>query len=224
MGRLQNNPSIGWVHPNSTHVRALASGNKKSVFFFHMIHGGYSSGIVGKIKKIWEYFKNRMFAKSQKQRKNYARNTISNKPSNYTPKNQSMSLHFMKWGLRHDHFFVLWKRLDSHRNMLSPVREHKPMLGGSHFFWEPLALVLRQAFKNQPHSWKTILDQVHGTHLNFQITFSKNSGFSHVNIVTRFQSNYWMTIFEPKITPNRGNFSSTIPQALTSKRIVKGFF
>jgi len=24
MGRLQNNPSIGWVHPNSTHAHPLA--------------------------------------------------------------------------------------------------------------------------------------------------------------------------------------------------------
>jgi len=29
MGRLQNNPSIGWVHPKSTHARPLAWGNKK---------------------------------------------------------------------------------------------------------------------------------------------------------------------------------------------------
>jgi hypothetical protein len=27
MGRLQNNPSIGWVHPKSTHARPLAWGN-----------------------------------------------------------------------------------------------------------------------------------------------------------------------------------------------------
>ncbi len=29
MGRLQNNPSIGWVHPKSTHVHPLAWGNEK---------------------------------------------------------------------------------------------------------------------------------------------------------------------------------------------------
>ncbi len=29
MGRLQNNPSIGWVHPKSTHARPLAWANKK---------------------------------------------------------------------------------------------------------------------------------------------------------------------------------------------------
>ncbi len=28
MGRLQNNPSIGWVHSKSTHVHPLALGNK----------------------------------------------------------------------------------------------------------------------------------------------------------------------------------------------------
>jgi hypothetical protein len=138
-----------------------------------------------------------MLAKPQKQRKNYSKNTISNMPSNYTKKNRSMSLHFMEWGLRHDHFFVQWNKLDSHRNMLSPARQHKPMLGGSHFFWEPLALDLRQAFKNQPHSWKTIIYQLHDTHLNFQITFFLNHGFSNENIVTHFQSNYRITIFEP---------------------------
>jgi hypothetical protein len=29
MGRLQNNPSIGWVHPKSTHAHPLAWGNNK---------------------------------------------------------------------------------------------------------------------------------------------------------------------------------------------------
>jgi len=29
MGRFQNNPSIGWVHPKSTHAHPLACGNKK---------------------------------------------------------------------------------------------------------------------------------------------------------------------------------------------------
>ncbi len=33
MGRLQNNPSIGWVHPKSTHVCPLAWGNK-----MHMVN------------------------------------------------------------------------------------------------------------------------------------------------------------------------------------------
>jgi len=28
MGRLQNNPSIGWVHPKSTHARLSAWRNK----------------------------------------------------------------------------------------------------------------------------------------------------------------------------------------------------
>jgi hypothetical protein len=30
MGRLQNDPSIGWVHPKSTHAHPLAWGNKKT--------------------------------------------------------------------------------------------------------------------------------------------------------------------------------------------------
>jgi hypothetical protein len=29
MGRFQNNPSIGWVHPKSTHACPLAWDNKK---------------------------------------------------------------------------------------------------------------------------------------------------------------------------------------------------
>jgi len=29
MGKLQNNPFIGWVHPKSTHARPLAWANKK---------------------------------------------------------------------------------------------------------------------------------------------------------------------------------------------------
>jgi hypothetical protein len=29
MGRLQNNPSIGWVHPKFTHAHPLAWGNNK---------------------------------------------------------------------------------------------------------------------------------------------------------------------------------------------------
>jgi hypothetical protein len=28
MDKIQNNPSIGWVHPKSTHARPLAWGNK----------------------------------------------------------------------------------------------------------------------------------------------------------------------------------------------------
>jgi len=28
MGRLQNNPSSGWVHPKSTHAHPLAWGNR----------------------------------------------------------------------------------------------------------------------------------------------------------------------------------------------------
>jgi hypothetical protein len=34
MGRLQNNPSIGWVHPKSTHVHPLAWGNKNVEMIF----------------------------------------------------------------------------------------------------------------------------------------------------------------------------------------------
>jgi hypothetical protein len=30
MGRLQNNPSMGWVHPKFTHGLPLAWGNKKT--------------------------------------------------------------------------------------------------------------------------------------------------------------------------------------------------
>jgi hypothetical protein len=29
MGKLQNNPSIEWVHPKSTHAYPLAGGNNK---------------------------------------------------------------------------------------------------------------------------------------------------------------------------------------------------
>jgi hypothetical protein len=29
MGRLQNNPSIGWMHPKSTHAHPLAWASKK---------------------------------------------------------------------------------------------------------------------------------------------------------------------------------------------------
>jgi hypothetical protein len=132
MGRLQNNPSIGWVYLKSTHVRPLASGNKKTVFFFSYDTWRIFMGYHEKNKIYLKAFQKQNAC--QKQRKNYAKNTISNMPSNYSQKNGSMSLHFMEWGLRHDHFFVLWNRLDSHRNMLSPVRQHKPILGGSHFF------------------------------------------------------------------------------------------
>jgi hypothetical protein len=31
MGRLQNNPSIGWVHPKFTHAHPLAWGNKNCI-------------------------------------------------------------------------------------------------------------------------------------------------------------------------------------------------
>jgi hypothetical protein len=34
MGRFQNNPSIGWVHPKSAQVHPLARGNKKNVKIF----------------------------------------------------------------------------------------------------------------------------------------------------------------------------------------------
>jgi len=40
MGRLQNNPSIGWVHPKSTHVCPLAWGNKNTNWdAIHQIEG-----------------------------------------------------------------------------------------------------------------------------------------------------------------------------------------
>jgi hypothetical protein len=32
MGGPQNNPSIGWVHPKSTHVHPSAWGNKNIIF------------------------------------------------------------------------------------------------------------------------------------------------------------------------------------------------
>jgi hypothetical protein len=32
MGRPQNNPSIGWVHPKSTHAHPLAWGKKNIIF------------------------------------------------------------------------------------------------------------------------------------------------------------------------------------------------
>jgi hypothetical protein len=37
MGRLQNNPSIGWVHPKSTHAHPLTWGSNKvdETFLFH---------------------------------------------------------------------------------------------------------------------------------------------------------------------------------------------
>jgi len=37
MGRLQNNPSMGWVHPKSTHAHPLAWGSKKvdETFLLH---------------------------------------------------------------------------------------------------------------------------------------------------------------------------------------------
>ncbi len=39
MGRLQNNPSIGWVHPKSTHACLLAWGNKKTYTqTYNLIH------------------------------------------------------------------------------------------------------------------------------------------------------------------------------------------
>jgi hypothetical protein len=38
MGRLQNNPSIGWVHPKSTHARPLAWGNKHLTRIINVSH------------------------------------------------------------------------------------------------------------------------------------------------------------------------------------------
>jgi hypothetical protein len=37
MGRLQNNPSIGWVHPKSTHAHPLARGNKNLIIEEHQL-------------------------------------------------------------------------------------------------------------------------------------------------------------------------------------------
>jgi len=31
MGRFQNNPSIGWLHPKSTHAHPLVGANKKFI-------------------------------------------------------------------------------------------------------------------------------------------------------------------------------------------------
>jgi len=38
MGRPQNNPSIGLVHPKYTHAHPLAWGNKKGYFIFNFIY------------------------------------------------------------------------------------------------------------------------------------------------------------------------------------------
>jgi hypothetical protein len=38
MGRLQNNPSIGLVHPKYTHAHPLAWGNNKGYFIFNFIY------------------------------------------------------------------------------------------------------------------------------------------------------------------------------------------
>jgi hypothetical protein len=35
MGRLQNNPSIGWVHPKYTHAHPLTWDNKNNDMFLH---------------------------------------------------------------------------------------------------------------------------------------------------------------------------------------------
>jgi len=37
MGRLQNNPSIAWVHPKSAHACPLAWGNKKLIIEEHQL-------------------------------------------------------------------------------------------------------------------------------------------------------------------------------------------
>jgi hypothetical protein len=37
MGRLQNNPSIEWVHPKSTHMDPLAWGNNKENVIINLI-------------------------------------------------------------------------------------------------------------------------------------------------------------------------------------------
>jgi hypothetical protein len=50
MSRLQNNPSIGWVHPKSTHAHPLAWGNNNN----HPVDGvaGYSILPTGKQQLI----------------------------------------------------------------------------------------------------------------------------------------------------------------------------
>jgi hypothetical protein len=37
MGRLQNNPSIEWVHPKSTHAHPLAWGNNKKLKYIFLV-------------------------------------------------------------------------------------------------------------------------------------------------------------------------------------------
>jgi hypothetical protein len=37
MGRLQNDPSIGWVHPKSAYGVPLAWGNKYIIFLFQLL-------------------------------------------------------------------------------------------------------------------------------------------------------------------------------------------
>jgi hypothetical protein len=39
MGRFQNNPSIGWVHPKSTHACPLAWGNNDATIVVTNIIG-----------------------------------------------------------------------------------------------------------------------------------------------------------------------------------------
>jgi hypothetical protein len=43
MGRLQNNPSIGWVHPKYTHACPLAWDNKKMTCFYIILRNDVTS-------------------------------------------------------------------------------------------------------------------------------------------------------------------------------------
>jgi hypothetical protein len=47
MGRLQNKPSIGWVHPKSTHVHPLAWGNKNKNWYNDI------RGVLGNVIPDW---------------------------------------------------------------------------------------------------------------------------------------------------------------------------
>jgi hypothetical protein len=55
MGRLQNNPSIGWVHPKSTHAHPLAWANKNmQVTNFPLLQKFEKLGERGQIQQFLE--------------------------------------------------------------------------------------------------------------------------------------------------------------------------
>jgi len=54
MVRLQNNPSIRWVHPKSTHVHPLACGNNKEELAPHRLSGWFLVSIIAILKTIKE--------------------------------------------------------------------------------------------------------------------------------------------------------------------------